>query len=275
MGADLNSADHVRVGAADAPDTKSAALAFLRRGWSVVPIRPRAKLPLIAWEQYQHRRADEDEIAEWFQRWPNANIGIVTGNVSHLVVLDIDPVHGGADSLAQLEAANGPLPATVEAETGGSGRHLYYLAPPMALRSRAGLARGIDLRAEGGLVVAPPSIHPSGKAYVWRAGHDPQTFAPALLPQWIERLAHTDWEMRGHPVRYWRDLLRTGVEEGLRNTTIASLAGHLLWHGVDPEVVIELLLCWNRARCRPPLEDEEVVCAASSIIRLHQHGDRG
>lgn len=270
----MSPADRGRGEAADAPEAKAAALAYLGRGWSVVPIRPKAKLPLIAWEQYQHRRADEDEIAEWFQRWPNANIGIVTGSISQIVVLDIDPRHDGAESLARLEAVNGTLPATVEAETGGGGRHLYFRAPPMELRSRASLAKGADLRAEGGLVVAPPSIHPSGKAYAWRSGHDPQTLAPALLPQWLERLARCDWEMRGHPAWYWRDLLRTGVEEGVRNTTIASLAGHLLWHGIDPEVVTELLLCWNRVRCRPPLEDEEVVRVASSITRLHLRGDR-
>ena len=256
------------------PEALTAALDLLRRGWSVVPIRPKAKLPLIAWEEFQHRRADEAQLGDWFRHWPDANIGVVTGNVSQIVVLDIDPRHGGADALAQLEAANGALLETVEAATGGGGRHLYFHTPPTGLRSRAGLAPGIDLRAEGGLIIAPPSIHPSGKAYAWRAGHDPRSLAPALLPQWLESLAHGEGEMRGHTARYWRELLRSGVAEGARNTTMASLAGHLLWHCVDPGVVTELLLCWNRVRCRPPLEDAEVVRVAASIIRLHRSADR-
>jgi hypothetical protein len=256
----------------DNAEVSAVALAYLRRGWSVVPIRPRSKLPLIAWEEYQYRRADESEVVDWFRRWPNGNVGIVTGSISHLAVLDIDPRHGGTDSVAFLERTNGPLPATIEAETGGGGRHLYFKTT-VPLRSRAGLAAGIDIRAEGGLVVAPPSIHPSGKRYAWRAGHGPTEVEPALLPQWLESLASQASEGRGHPVQYWRNLLRAGVAEGVRNSTIASLAGHLLWRGVDPQVVIELLLCWNRVRCRPPLEDEEVVRVASSIIHLHRAHD--
>ena len=64
-----------------------------------------------------------------------------------------------------------------------------------------------------------------------------------------------------------------GVNRGERNNSVASLAGHLLWHGVDPAVVLELLLCWNRVRCRPPLDDEEVARAVLSITRLHEAGD--
>lgn len=254
------------------PEIAMAAVEYLRRGWSVVPIRPRSKLPLIAWEQYQRRLADEREVAEWFRYWPDANIGIVTGTISHLAVLDIDPRHGGAESLADLERKNGPLPATMEAETGGNGRHLYF-QPATLLRSRAGLAAGIDLRAEGGLVVAPTSVHPSGKRYAWRIGHDPATLLPVLLPQWLERFASSNSAGRGHPAWHWRELLRAGVEEGVRNNAIASLAGHLLWRGVDPDVVTELLLCWNQIRCRPPLDDEEVVRVADSITRLHMRGE--
>ncbi len=272
MAADLTSRGEAQAQTGPFWEAQQAAKEYLRLGWSVVPIRPRAKLPLIAWEQYQHRRAGEDEIAEWFRRWPDANLGIVTGSVSHVVVLDIDPRHGGEESLAVLEHANGSLPSTAEAETGGGGRHLYFRPPAMNLRTRAGLARGIDLRAEGGLAVAPPSIHPTGKRYVWRPGRDPNTMKPAALPQWLEQLARDDVELHGHPIRYWRDLLRDGVEEGVRNNTLASLAGHLLWHGVDPEVVTEMLLCWNRVRCRPPLEEEEVKDVVSSISRLHMRG---
>jgi hypothetical protein len=65
------------------------------------------------------------------------------------------------------------------------------------------------------------------------------------------------------------------VPEGERNTTVASLTGHLLWHGVDPEVTMELLLCWNRVRCRPPLTDDEVIRTVLSITRLHRRREMG
>ena len=73
----------------------------------------------------------------------------------------------------------------------------------------------------------------------------------------------------------WLALVREGVTEGTRNTTIASLTGHLLWHGVEPGVALELMLAWNRLRCRPPLDDEEVASVVASITRLHdQEGAR-
>jgi hypothetical protein len=64
-------------------------------------------------------------------------------------------------------------------------------------------------------------------------------------------------------------LVRNGVAEGQRNTSLASLVGHLLWHGVDQKVVLELMLCWNQTRCNPPLSDEEVIAVVDSINKLH------
>lgn len=71
-------------------------------------------------------------------------------------------------------------------------------------------------------------------------------------------------------MQYWRRLINEGVAQGQRNNTIASLTGHLLWHGVDPEVTQELLLCWNRIRCLPPLSDAEVIRTVDSITHLQE-----
>jgi hypothetical protein len=248
-----------------------AALGYARRGWSVIPVRPREKVPLVRWEVYETRRAGEAEIKDWFRRWPEANLGIVTGAISNLVVLDVDPQHGGAESLRALEARHGALPRTVEALTGGGGRHLYFAYPLQPLANRAGLAPGLDLRAEGGMVVAPPSIHPTGRPYRWAESLSPEECGLAPLPLWLLRLASEGQTGgRGHTLDYWRALVSNGVVEGQRNNTIASLAGHLLWHGVDAEVVAELLLSWNRVLCRPPLDDDEVQRTVQSIARLHE-----
>jgi len=254
---------------------RCAALSYARRGWSVIPIRPREKVPLVAWESHQARRAEQAEIEEWFRRWPDANIGIVTGEVSNLVVLDVDPLHGGTDSLRELERREGTLPVTVQGITGGGGQHFYFAFPLRHLSSRAGLAPGLDLRAEGGVVVVPPSIHPSGNVYSWAPGRAPEVRGIASMPPWLLRLARGALGRRGHSRVYWRALVESGVTEGVRNTTIASLAGHLLWHGVDPSVVCELLLCWNRVRCRPPLDDAEVARTVSSIAHTHASEEKG
>jgi hypothetical protein len=251
---------------------EAAAIAYAGLGWSVVPIARRSKRPLIAWTALQTRAADESEIHDWFRRWPGANIAVVTGALSGLVVLDIDPGHGGADSLAELEGRHGPLPDSVEAITGGGGRHLYFRHPGAVVHNRAGLAPGIDVRGDGGMVVAPPSVHPSGRTYEWKASHLPGTRPPAVLPAWLLAELRPDAIARGHPVGYWRELVRDGVPEGRRNNTVASLTGHLLWHGVDADVAKELLCCWNRLRCRPPLADEEVARTVDSIIKRHGGG---
>ena len=246
--------------------TLEAALDYARRGWSVIPVRPRDKRPLLPWEAHQHRRADPAQVRRWFARWPAANVAVVTGAVSGLVVLDVDPAHGGEESLAALARRHGGLPATVEARTGGGGRHLYFRHPGGLVRNRVGLAPGLDLRGDGGYVVAPPSRHPRGGAYRWRAGRSPGDLPLAPLPAWLQRRGRRG----GHPVSHWRRLVGEGVAEGRRNNSIASLAGHLLWHGVDMRVVMELLLCWNAVRCRPPLPVDEVVRTVESISRLHE-----
>jgi hypothetical protein len=134
---------------------------------------------------------------------------------------------------------------TVDATTGGGGRHLYFSPGDIALNSMVAVANGIDLRADGGLVVVPPSLHPSGNLYRWRPGRGPDEVGIARLPTWLSFTLLRRSHRQGHDLSHWRDLVRLGVKEGERNSTIASLSGHLLWHGVDPQVVLELLLSWN------------------------------
>ena len=72
-----------------------AALDYLERGWSVVPVVPNGKHPLVAWRDYQRKRATPDLVRDWYAQWPNANVGIITGQISNLVVIDIDPARAG------------------------------------------------------------------------------------------------------------------------------------------------------------------------------------
>ena len=185
-----------------------AALEYLRRGWSVLPLKSRGKRPLVPWEEFQRRRADEAEVRLWFESFPRANLAIVTGAISGLVVLDIDPGHGGDESLTELESLHGALPNTIEVLTGGGGRHVYFRHPGDAVRNQAGLAPGIDLRGDGGYVVAPPSIHPSGREYRFEVSHHPDETLLAAIPAWVLGLTHP--EGRGHPFAYWRNLVREG-----------------------------------------------------------------
>lgn len=184
-----------------------AALWYARHGWSVVPLHRAAdgacscrrpdcpaigKHPRIAWQGRTTTPAHETEVRAWWERWPRANVGVVTGLVSGIVVLDVDPRNGGDETLARFVARRfGPLPETVESATGGGGRHYWF--DPTGRRLPTGrLAAGLDLKAEGGLVVAPPSVHASGAAYAWVAGRSPAERKPAPLPRWIAALSCGD-----------------------------------------------------------------------------------
>ena len=159
-----------------------AALAALERGWSVIPILEKSKRPAIAWREFQQRRARPAEVEVWLHHMPHANIAAVTGALSGIVVVDVDAGHGGEASLAAVEREKGGVPDTVQARTGGGGRHLYFKHPGGHVGNRAGMWPGIDLRGDGGCVVLPPSVHPSGREYAWIAGHGPDDMPLASLP---------------------------------------------------------------------------------------------
>ncbi|MEX5632139.1 bifunctional DNA primase/polymerase [Parafrankia sp. FMc2] len=149
-----------------------AALRYARLGWPVVPLLPRGKRPILP-DWTNAASTDRDVIRGWWARWPDANVGIATGPRSGLAVLDLDPRSGGAESLTELETRVGLLPGTAMVVTGSDGVHFYYRHPGVKVTSRAhSLGRGLDVKADGGQVVAPPSIHPTGQRYVWSGNVD-------------------------------------------------------------------------------------------------------
>ena len=238
------------------------ALALARRGFFVFPCLPRAKEPATT-HGVKDASVDLDLIAHWWGNEPLANIGVATGVRSHVFVLDVD----GTDAeheLRKLEAEHGPLPTTVESIT-GRGRHLFFEWPDTPVRNSAGkVGPGLDIRGEGGYVLAPPSIHPSGRAYTWSVD-SANNLAPA--PAWLLAKANGGDNGAGvaTPRSEWRDLVRDGVGEGARNDALCRLSGHLLRRRVDAVVVLELLLGFNATRCKPPLPDSEVEQLVASI----------
>lgn len=167
-----------------------AAVAYVTElGWPVFPLAERGKLPAIPkWRGgngHLDATTDVDQVREWWRRWPQANVGIAADGRSGLLVLDIDPRNGGDAELAALEAKHGRLPDTVEALTGGGGRHIIFQRPP-DLKFRSELAPGVDIKADG-YIVAPPSVHPNGQPYCWEASSHPLETELATLPAWVLR----------------------------------------------------------------------------------------
>jgi DNA-binding MarR family transcriptional regulator len=199
---------------------------------------------------------DEAVIRGWWSAWPDANVGLATGN--GLVVLDVDPRNGGLTSITATQQANGALPATVRVLTGGGGEHLYYRAPGQVRGGQGLLGSGIDIKGEGGYVIAPPSLHESGEIYRFDPVADLST-EMARLPTWLFTLLQ---QARRH-----RQNLAPVLEEGGRNAGLTSLAG---WHrarGSTLEELEELLSIENQRLCSPPLPEDEVRAIAASVAR--------
>lgn len=158
-----------------------AALGYAKRGWPVFPCRPRGKEPANR-HGFKEATTEKGSIVKAWTARGNANVGIATGKVSALVVLDVDPRNGGDRSLHELERLHGPLPETVSVATGGGGRHFYFTAPVEDVGS-GGAADGLDVKGDGGYVIAPPSIHPSGGTYSWTRAPGSVPLAPC--PDWV------------------------------------------------------------------------------------------
>jgi putative DNA primase/helicase len=255
-----------------------AALYYARLGWPVLPLRPREKAPLTR-HGYKDATTDERTIRSWWRRWPNANVGIATGEASGVAVLDVDPRAGGLESLQELIDRHGPLPQTPTAETGGGGLH-YYFAVKGSIRSRK-IAPGLELKAAGGYIVAPPSIHPNGKPYVWLRGYSPKDLPLAELPEWtLVPLLSADGD-RVEPEPPTPALAGYGsqdapeeeevVHEGARHDFLVRLAGKLRAAGFGIEAIEAALLSENARRCRPPLPEAEVKAIAKSFAKYPPH----
>lgn len=177
--------------AATASELRAEALAAIERGWSVFPCRPGTKRPATR-KGFHAATTDRQKVLRWWRHNRTANLAIATGEVSGLVVVDIDPRHGGDDTLAKHEAVGGDLPATIESTTGGGGRHLLFRHPGGWVRGRANaLGPGVDVKADGGYVIAPPSLHESGQRYAWREGRGPDEIELAPMPDWLRSMLGT------------------------------------------------------------------------------------
>lgn len=266
------------------PSLLDAALDYARRGWRVLPLhhaivgadgavrcscakldncgRNTAKHPRIAaWQNLA--TTDEATIREWWRQWPRANVGIATGRASGLLVLDVDPDKGGADSLWDLEEAHGRLPATVEAVTGGGGRHILFRHPLFATTSTPGIAPGLDVRGDGAQIVAAPSLHRSGRRYAWEASSGPDDVAIADAPEWLLAMLRTPATKATAPSSH----ADAPIAEGGRNAHLASLAGAMRRRGSTYEAIRAALDAQNASRCVPPLDADEIEKIARSVAR--------
>jgi hypothetical protein len=281
----------------------TAALEYAAMGWLVIPLHwPRigpngptgcscstradcssiGKHPLTE-NGLKSASADEAIVRGWWAKWPQANVGVVTGAGSGIVVLDEDPRDGGDVSMVDLASQHGPMPVTSEVETGGGGRHLIFAHPGKPVRNSAGrVGKGIDVRGDGGYVVAPPSLHQSGQRYTWGERGHPQDTPPAAVPPWLLSMMVEPPRAAQSPTRpvdqgrKWLGEALARTNGGSRNDVGWWLACQLRDNGMSQFDAESLMLEYAR-RCpqpsdRPPYSDREARASMQSAYATPPRG---
>lgn len=233
-------------------DVLAAALVYAAMGWPVLPVagmvggtcgcRSRArcthpaKHPLIK-DGTRSATVDVGQVRDWWRYWPWAGIGIVTGARSQLVVVDVDPRYGGDDTLEMLVERRELSVATLTARTGSGGVHLCYRLPSGHKAANTsgrlpgvGDTPGIDVRGDGGYIVAAPSSHRSGDRYRWDP-HSPTVRAAPSCTLCVQRRSSVGTEARGVTGSGYAqravdgELARIATSvEGVRNDTLNRAA---------------------------------------------------
>ena len=235
---------------------RGEAAEYRRRGWSPIPIKERSKEPnLHELQPYLNRKATKEELEAW--RW--SGVGIVTGPLSGVLVLDVD----GPEGEAELQKYGHPVTPMVRTASGGL--HLYFRHPEQHVRTGIRVAPGLDVKASGGYVVAPPSVGANGRSYEWIVSADDASLADP--PEWLLNILSNRRFKAPAPPAGER------IPPGKRNDVLASLAGTMRRRSMSEAEILAALQVANEQRCQPPLEAEEVAKIAASVARYEPAGD--
>lgn len=207
----------------------NAALDYERLGFSVIPLRPKEKTPLLPWTEYQKRRASPDEIRKWWDQTPDANVGVVTGFISSIAVVDLDGPLGLSYGIRTKLTS--PMTSIT-----GKGRQLFYKYREGICSSASKIAEKVDVRGEPGYVVAPPSVHPNGKRYTWVIG----ALSAARLPDFPDLLPVATGSVLKNGSNWVSESL-AGLKAGNRDDTFTRIVGKLHHSGLDADAIRSLL----------------------------------
>lgn len=240
-------------------DMKKAALWWCRNGFTVFPLQPAGKKPIEGFKWKEQCTKDPDKVSRLWTRYKDANIAVVCGKPSgNLLVIDLDIDENtgvnGMDDLADWEQEHGKLPDTMQVITGKGGVHMYYRTDGREIPNRVRLYDGIDLRTDGGYVVAPPSVHPeTGAYYEIEEGMDgPPVIADAndLVYEFISKGEFNRDKLTRKPTEL---VLGEPIPEGKRDWTMFRLACKLRNFGLGEDGILNAITAENIELCQPPL----------------------
>ena len=241
-----------------------AALGYLGRGYSVIPVA-KTKKPLIEWAEYQTRKPRAEEVQAWWDKFPDANVGIVTGKVSGLTVIDCDSKQG-IDAVARVAGENFVSP-TVETSRGVQ----YYCQFDPAAVNRHTVMEDVDIRSEGGFVVAPPSVHASGRTYAWiepfTLDNVPLPFVPATL------LGSTAAGPSSLPVVKREGAITNAYAKGKRHDSILHVLKTAAEGGLERDWLVDLGRRLALS-CDPPYPEKQLVEEVRGMVEWVIKKDR-
>jgi P4 family phage/plasmid primase-like protien len=259
------------------------AASYARAGWRIFPLHtPQgagcscgkpdchkiAKHPRIS--NWQHAAScDLETVAAWWAEFPDANIGMTLA--AHLAVLDVDPRHGGLESLTALESEHGPLNPQARQRSGSGGWHYLMEEGERIVPVVRGFRPGLDLLTGAGCyIVVAPSVHACGGLYEWTDEPHPLLMRRDNImlrtpPDWLLDVARGIKAKAKGPKKIFT--LPNEIGEGKRDTTLASAAGKMRRAGFSIEEILATLHQINRDRCKPPLAEADIQRIAKSIGR--------
>lgn len=237
---------------------------YMRLGYKVFPLAPREKVPAIQHGYKSVFEISQEEMMKFWKKNPEFNIGMPTGSVNDIFVFDIDG-EDGKQSLFKLEREYGVLPRTATSFT-DKGKHMLFKFVE-GLRNRARVVPGIDIRADGGYIVVPPSVHPSGKKYRWANSITTTPIADA--PEWLIRkiryndpVATLERKLNRHTYRGTSPILK-----GERNDRLYRIAFAAAMAGKSYAEILDEISIINSERCSEMLTRHELETLVGSAVR--------
>lgn len=240
--------------------------------WHVFPCAVRGKTPITT-NGLLDASLDYEQINKWYTKTPDANLAIRTGRESGIFVIDLDGETGKESFKSFLEDHGEKMPDTVTSITGNDGMHILFKYPKELGKVKSctdwlGVGSKVDIRGDGGYIIAAPSIHPNGTAYEWEISSRPGEVEIAEAPQFIiEKLRNDSDDSKQTIIKrdssYWDNIIQ-GISEGGRNDAATRLAGHLYRKYVDETLIIEIMFMWNE-RNNPPMDAKELTKTIMSV----------
>jgi len=259
---------------ADSDKKKEAALWYCKKGFSVVPMRVAKKMPHIKWEQYQKEKADENQIADWWKFFSDANVGIVTGAISDLTVIDLD-TDEAKDRMTEMFSEYDLTIPTVKSP---HGEHWYFRYAE-GIPSRPDIFPGCDIRSEGAIIIAPPSVNDNGGKYEWVVKANLPSELPVIPIAIFKELERVTEKSRfGVQNDHKQQHLTTAdhkllFTDGRRDNDLFHTANCLVKGGMDTEYIYQvlenLMKSWGEEPDRKWLNDKVL-----SAVKRDEHRNR-